>query len=281
MATEYHTHIESTNKLFSVNLKELWHYRDLILLFTRRSFVVTYKQTILGPAWIILSPFITSVIYTIVFGGIAGISTNGVPQLLFYMGSNAVWTYFATCFNKTASTFTSNAGVFGKVYFPRLTMPISTVLSAIVNFVIQLSMFGIFFIYYLVKGEVHPNWLALPLLLLLVLQLGGLGLGCGVIVSSLTTKYRDLAIVVGFGVQLWMYASPVVYPMSQLSNPALKLILHINPASAALETFRFVMLGTGEISISWWVLTIIITSILLFFGVILFNKVEKTFMDTV
>lgn len=281
MANEYHTHIESTNKLLSVNLKELWHYRDLILLFTRRSFVVTYKQTILGPAWVILTPFITSVIYTIVFGGIAGISTNGVPQLLFYMGSNAVWTYFATCFNRTASTFTSNAGVFGKVYFPRLTMPISTVLSAIVNFLIQLLMFGIFFVYYLVIGEVHPNWFALPLLFLVILQLGCLGLGCGVIVSSLTTKYRDLAIVVTFGVQLWMYASPVVYPMSQLKNPLFQFILHINPVSASMEAFRYIMLGTGEISLSWWILTITITAALLFFGVILFNKVEKTFMDTV
>ena len=281
MASEYHTHIESTNKLLSVNLKELWHYRDLILLFTKRSFVVTYKQTVLGPAWIILTPFITSVIYTIVFGGIAGISTNGVPQLLFYMGSNAVWTYFATCFNKTASTFTSNAGVFGKVYFPRLTMPISTVFSAVINFLIQLCMFGIFFVYYLVIGAVHPNWFALPLLLLVIFQLGCLGLGCGVIVSSLTTKYRDLAIVVTFGVQLWMYASPVVYPMSQLTNPFFQFILHINPASAAVETFRYVMLGVGEISVEWWLLTIVITAILLFFGVILFNKVEKTFMDTV
>lgn len=281
MASEYHTHIESTNKLLSVNLKELWHYRDLILLFTKRSFVVTYKQTVLGPAWIILTPFITSVIYTIVFGGIAGISTNGVPQLLFYMGSNAVWTYFATCFNKTASTFTSNAGVFGKVYFPRLTMPISTVFSAVINFLIQLCMFGIFFAYYLVIGAVHPNWFALPLLLLVIFQLGCLGLGCGVIVSSLTTKYRDLAIVVTFGVQLWMYASPVVYPMSQLTNPFFQFILHINPASAAVETFRYVMLGVGEISVEWWLLTIVITAIILFFGVILFNKVEKTFMDTV
>lgn len=277
----HHTHIEAKNNLLNVNLKELWTYRDLIILFTKRSFVVTYKQTILGPIWIILNPFITSVIYTIVFGGIAGISTNGVPQLLFYMGSNAVWTYFATCFNKTASTFTSNAGVFGKVYFPRLTMPISTVLSAVINFIIQLSMFGIFFVYYLAKGMVHPNWYALPLLLLVVCQLGCLGLGCGIIVSSLTTKYRDLAIVVSFGVQLWMYASPVVYPMSQLHNSLIRLILRINPASQALESFRYVMLGTGEVSVAWWSSTIIMTSIILFFGVILFNKVEKTFMDTV
>jgi lipopolysaccharide transport system permease protein len=278
---KYHTHIEAKTRLLSVDLKELWRYRDLILLFTRRSFVVTYKQTILGPAWIILNPFITSVIYTIVFGGIAGISTNGVPQLLFYMGSNAVWTYFATCFNRTATTFTANAGVFGKVYFPRLTMPISTVLSAAINFAIQLLMFGFFFIYYLAIGEVHPNWFAIPLLFLAVFQLGCLGLGCGVIVSSLTTKYRDLAIVVSFGIQLWMYASPVVYPMSQLEDPLFLHILHVNPVSASMETFRYVLLGTGEISLGWWVLTIVITAALLFFGVILFNKVEKTFMDTV
>ena len=277
----YHTHITAKHKLLDVDLKELWHYKDLILLFTRKNFVLTYKQTILGPIWIILNPFITSVIYTIVFGGIAGISTNGVPQVLFYMGSNAVWTFFATCLNKTATTFTANANVFGKVYFPRLTMPISTVLSSVINFFIQLLMFGIFWIYYLAKGEVFPNWGALPLLLLVLLQLGCLGLGFGIIVSSLTTKYRDLAILVTFGVQLWMYATPVVYPLSQIGNETLKLIIQINPVTQAVETFRYIFLGTGEISLFWWGISSIITAVVLVGGVLLFNKVEKTFMDTV
>lgn len=277
----YHTHITSKQKLLDVNLKELWHYKDLILLFTRKSFVLTYKQTILGPAWIILNPFITSVIYTIVFGGIAGISTNGVPQVLFYMGSNAVWTFFATCLNKTATTFTANANVFGKVYFPRLTMPISTVLSSVINFFIQMLMFGLFWVYYLAKGEVFPHWEALPFILLVLFQLGCLGLGFGIIVSSLTTKYRDLAILITFGVQLWMYATPVVYPLSQIKNKMLVNIVRINPVTQAMETFRYIFLGEGDVSVLWWGISIATTVIVLVGGVLLFNKVEKTFMDTV
>lgn len=280
MENEYHTHIESTNKLLIVNLKELWHYRDLILLFTKRSFVVTYKQTVLGTAWIILTLFITGVIYTIAFGSIAGISTNGVPQLLFYMGNNVVWMYFAAGFDKTASTLTSNARVYRKIYFPRLIMPILTVFSVIFNFVIQICMFRIFFVYYRVIGEIYPNWFALPLLLLVVFQLGCLGLGRRAIVSNLTTKYIYLAIVVTFGVQLWMYASQVICPMSQLTNPFFEFILHINSTSATVEMFRYVMLGVGEIGV-WWLLVIIIIVVFLFFRGMLFNKVEKTFIDIV
>lgn len=277
----YHTHITAKNRALDIDLKELWRYKDLIILFTRKNFVLTYKQTILGPIWIILNPFITSIIYTIVFGGIAGISTNGVPQVLFYMGGNAVWTFFASCLNKTASTFTSNANVFGKVYFPRLTMPISTVLSSIINFFIQLMMFGIFWIYYLVKHEISPNWTAFPLIFLILVQLGCLGLGCGIIISSLTTKYRDLAILVTFGVQLWMYATPVVYPLSQIGNDTLRLIILVNPVTQALESFRYIFLGIGEISFFWWSISGLITVVVLVSGVLLFNKVEKNFMDTV
>lgn len=277
----YYTRIESKPKLFDFDLKELWRYKDLIVLFTKRSFIVTYKQTILGPAWILLNPFITSVMYTLVFGMIAGLSTNGVPQLLFYMGSNAVWSFFASCLTRTATTFTSNAHIFGKVYFPRLTIPISSVLSSVVNFFVQLLMFGVFWVYYFSIGEIVPNLLYLPLLLLVLLQLGCLGLGCGIIISSLTTKYRDLAVLVSFGVQLWMYGSPVVYPLSQITNPTLQMLLHINPVSQALETFRFVFLGVGDISLVWWLISFAITVVILFFGVLLFNHVEKTFMDTV
>lgn len=278
---EYHTHIEAKTGLFDLNLKELYHYRDLIMLFTKRSFVVTYKQTILGPAWIILNPFITSIMYTIVFGQIAHLSTNGVPQLLFYMGGNAVWTFFASCLNKTANTFIANAGIFGKVYFPRLTMPISSVLSSLINFGVQMIMFFGLWGYYIIKGMVRPNWIGIPLYFLVLIQLGALGLGCGIIISSLTTKYRDLAILVGFGVSLWMYASPVVYPMSQIDNKYLLTIIHINPVTQALETFRYLFLGTGEISFYWWCLSITITFIILLGGIVLFNRVEKTFMDTV
>lgn len=281
MNEQYHTHIEAKSGLFSVDFRELWKYRDLILLFTKRDFTLRYKQTILGPIWIILNPFITSVIYTIVFGHIAGISTNGVPQVLFYMGSNAIWSFFAACLTRTAGTFTSNAGIFGKVYFPRLTTPISTVISSAIDLFIQLLMFGLFWIYFLVREEIHPNWWGMPLLPIVLLQLGCLGMGFGVVVSSLTTKYRDLAMLVGFGVSLWMYATPVVYPMSQIQNPVLRTAVNINPVTQAVETFRFIVLGTGEISLFWWGVTVLITAVVLAGGVLLFNKVEKTFMDTV
>ncbi len=277
----YHTHIESKHKLLDFNLKEVWKYRDLIFLFTKRSFTVRYKQTILGPAWLLLNPFLTSVMYNLVFGVIAGLSTEGVPQLLFYMGSHAVWAFFAACLTTTAGTFLSNAGIFGKVYFPRLTMPISSVFSALINFGIQLLMFGFFWVYYIAIGQVSPNWLYIPLFLLVLLQLGCLGLGFGIIISSLTTKYRDLNVLVGFGVQLWMYGTPVVYPLSQINNPLLGTLIRINPVSQALETFRFIFLGTGNVSFFWWGISIAITAVILFIGIILFNKVEKTFMDTI
>ncbi len=277
----YDTIIKPKNKLLSLNLKEVWQYRDLIWLYTIRSFQVTYKQTILGPAWIFLNPFITSLIYTFVFGGIAGLSTEGVPQLLFYMGGNAVWTFFSSSLTKTANTFTANASVFGKVYFPRLTMPISIVLSSIIHFGIQMIMFLAFWSYYVFKGEVRPHWTALPLLVLVLLQQGCLALGCGIVVSSLTTKYRDLAVVVTFGVQLWMYVTPIVYPISSLPNGNLKTLLLINPVTCGVETFRYIFLGQGTLSLLWWSVSIGITITVLFLGIIMFNRVEKTFMDTV
>lgn len=278
---KYHTHIESHSSVFHIDLKELWRYKDLIVLFTRRSFVTRYKQTILGPAWLLLSPFITSVIYTLVFGQIAGLSTDGAPQILFYLGSAAVWTFFSSCLTQTAGTFTNNAAIFGKVYFPRLTMPISNVLSSAINFFISLLMFCFFWIYFIAIGGVYPNWALLPLLFVILLQLGLLGLGFGIIISSLTTKYRDLSILVTFGVQLWMYGTPVVYPISQIKNPTLALLVHINPASQAVETFRYIFLGAGIVSGFWWMISWLFTIAVLVIGVLIFNKVEKTFMDTI
>lgn len=278
---QYQIHIEAKTKLLDIDLKELWRYRDLVFLFTKRSFVVKYKQTILGPAWLILNPFLTSVIFTLVFGKIAGLSSDGVPEILFYLGSNAVWSFFANCLTQTAGTFTSNSSIFGKVYFPRLTMPISTVISSMINFGIQFLMFGVFWLYFIVTNAIQPNYAFIPLYLLVLIQLGALGLGFGIIISSLTTKYRDLAILVGFGVSLWMYGTPVIYPISKITNKALLFIAHINPATQALETFRYIFLGNGEVSVFWWVITIISTAIILCIGVLLFNKVEKTFMDTI
>lgn len=281
MMNQYHTHISSKHRWFDLNLKEVWRYRDLIVLFTRRSFVLTYKQTVLGPAWIFLNPLISSIIYAFVFGGIAGIQTDGVPQLLFYLCSNAIWIFFSSCVTKNAQTFTANAGVFGKVYFPRLTTPISNVLASIIQFGVQMILVMLFLAYYLAKGAVSPNWWAWLLIPVALVHLGVMGLGFGIIISSLTTKYRDLAILVNFGVQLWMYATPIVYPLSQLGDGLMKTILLINPVTAPVEVFRYAVFGRGTIVPAYLALSWAVTLLVAVFGVMLFNHVEKTFMDTV
>lgn len=278
---KYHTHITSRRRWFELNLKEVWQYRDLIILFTRRNFTVRYKQTVLGPAWLFINPIISSLIYTFIFGGIAKIGTEGVPQILFYMSGNAIWTYFSTCVTKNASTFTSNANVFGKVYFPRLTMPISNMLTSGIEFCIQMLMVFVFLIYYLIAGAVDPHWTFWALVPFVLMHLGLMGLGVGIIISSLTTKYRDLSILVGFGVQLWMYITPVVYPLSQAGESVFKTLLLLNPVTAPVEVFRYAMLGQGTIvpwALVWSAFFTLVVSI---FGIMIFNRVEKTFMDTV
>ena len=280
-SNKYHTHLERKNGWFDINLKEVWQYRDLIWLFTKRTFVLRYKQTILGPLWVILQPLITTLIFTLVFGGIAGISTDGVPQVLFYMAGNAVWSFFAACLNGTASTFTGNAGVFGKVYFPRLVSPISTVLSSMVNFFIQFAMFLCFWAYYLIVGEISPNYVGMLMLPVILVYLGLLGLGFGIIVSSMTTKYRDLAMLVGFGVSLWMYITPVVFPVSTLGNGGLYKLVMLNPVTCAVETFRWAFLGQGIFNPVHWGISAGVMAVVVFVGVVIFSKVEKTFMDTV
>ena len=269
---------------FDLDLKELWQYRDLVLMFVKRNFTVLYKQTILGPAWILLNPLMTTIIFNVVFTGIAGMNSGGgVPSFLFYMAGNTVWTFFASCVNSTANTFVANAGVFGKVYFPRLAMPVSQVLTSLLNFFIQVLMFAGFWVYFAITdpGCIHLTawaW-ALPLLMLDVMLLG---LGVGIIVSSLTTKYRDLAIAVTFGVQLWMYATPVVYSMDTLvESPRLAMLVSINPMTAPVELFRLATLGEGTISAGSLTLSVVMTLVLLAIGVILFSRIEKTFMDTV
>lgn len=277
----YHIHISSKHRMLELNLKEVWQYRDLIALFTKRTFALTYKQTILGPVWLFLNPFISSIIYAFVFGGIAGIGTDGVPSLLFYMSGNAIWIYFSGCVTKNASTFTANANVFGKVYFPRLTIPISNVFSAVIQFGIQILMVLVVLIYYVATGAVQPHWGAWLLIPLILVHLGLLGLGCGIIISSLTTKYRDLAILVTFGVQLWMYITPVVYPLSQLGDGWMKTILMFNPVTAPVEMFRYALLGQGIIMPGYLAYSWVVTVIVVIVGIMIFNKVEKTFMDTV
>ena len=280
-AQQYHTHITSEHKWFDLKLKEVWQYKDLIVLFTKRSFKLTYKQTVLGPAWLFLNLIMTSIIYTFVFGGIAGISTDGVPQILFYMSGNAIWTFFSSCLTKNANAFIANSGVFGKVYFPRLTTPISNVLSSVVQFGIQMTLVLAFLVYYVATGAVHPNWFAWLVIPVVLLNLGIMGLGCGIIISSLTTKYRDLSILVSFGVSLWMYATPIVYPISQIDNELFRTILMINPATAPIELFRYALLGQGTISIPSLICSWVFTIAVAVLGIMVFNKVEKTFMDTV
>ena len=277
----YHTHISSRHNWYDLKLKEVWRYRDLILLFTKRSFVVRYKQTILGPAWIFLNPLISSIIYAFVFGGIAGIGTDGVPTLLFYLAGNAAWLFFSTCVVSNARTFTENANVFGKVYFPRLTMPISNMLFAVIQFGVQMILVLLLLGYYVAVGAVTPNWSAWLCLPLVLLHLGVMGMGFGIIVSSLTTKYRDLAILVDFAIQLWMYATPVVYPMSELGEGWMRTVLILNPVTAPVELFRYAILGQGSVMPGALALSAATTVVVLLIGIMIFNKVEKTFMDTV
>ena len=240
-----------------------------------------YKQTILGPAWLFLNPFLTSVVYTEVFGNIAKIDTNGIPPILFYLTSTAIWAFFSESITRNAQTFTSNANVFGKVYFPRLTVPVSNILSAAIQFCIQMIMVGIFLAYYVMKGMVSPNWLYFLLIPVILLHLGLMGMGFGIIISSLTTKYRDLGILVTFGVQLWMYGTPIVYPLSEIGDGLLKTAVMINPVTMPVELFRYALLGQGTVLPEFLVLSWIITILVVLFGIMIFNRVEKTFMDTV
>lgn len=265
---------------FAINFVDLWRYRDLIMLFVRRDFVANYKQTILGPLWFLLQPLLTTVVFTVIFGKIARIPTDGLPQVLFYLGGIVAWNYFSTCLTKTADTFVANAGIFGKVYFPRLAIPVSVVITNLITFCIQFGLFLLVMLYYFFAGSViQPNlWILLTPLLLL--QMAALGLGVGILVSSMTTKYRDLNFLVGFGVQLWMYATPVVYPMSQIPGKWQWVYL-LNPMATVIETFRFAFLGAGTIDLVRLLASAGITIAILVSGIILFSRVEKNFMDTV
>lgn len=264
---------------FELDLKELWKYRDLIGLFVKRNFISQFKQTVLGPAWAIIQPLLTTIIFTVVFGSLAGLAANGVPSFLFYMSGTIAWNYFSTCLIQTANTFVGNAGILGKVYFPRLVMPVSTVLTNLISFSIQFFMFIGFLFYYCFKGEVYPT-IYILLFPLLVIQMAMLGLGSGIIISALTTKYRDLKMLVSFGVQLWMYGTPVAYDMRIIPKKILGLYM-LNPMTPVINTFRKAFLGVGEFSLKYYWIGWMITIILLLIGIVIFNHVEKTFMDTV
>lgn len=277
------TVIKPKERLLQLDLKELWHYRDLCSLFVRRNITTQYKQTILGPLWYIIQPLITMVMYMVVFGGIANISTDGLPQPLFYLGGICMWQYFSDCLNKTSSTFTDNAGIFGKVYFPRLVVPLANVLANLLRFCIQFVLFLIVYAIYqiwVLPGGIHTNGYAL-LLPLLVLMLAGLALGFGILFSSLTTKYRDLQLLLTYFVSLWMYATPIIYPLSTITNPKLHFLMSLNPLTGIVEAFKYGFLGAGEFSWGLLAYSFSFMVALLAIGIVIFNRVQKTFMDTV
>lgn len=276
--------IEANTSIWNIDFKELWRYRDLIRMYVKRDIVTLYKQTILGPLWFIIQPLITTVMFMVVFGGIAGISTDGLPQPLFYMSGLLCWNYFADCLNKCGNTFTANQNVFGKVYFPRLVVPLSITISNLMKMGVQFGLFLTIYLIYICKGvEVHITSYVL-FLPLLVLMLAGLGLGFGLIITSVTTKYRDLTFLVQFGVQLWMYATPVIYPLSTLSTGRAAQylwLMKLNPLTSILETFKLAFLGTGTFSWGYFSYSLAFTIVVMTLGILVFNKVQKSFMDVI
>lgn len=276
--------ISSKQKLISLNFKEIWRYRDLLLLFVKRDVVTLYKQTILGPLWYVIQPLFTSVIFTLIFNNLGNISTGGVPPFLFNLAGITAWNYFKECFTGTSNTFTKNQSIFGKVYFPRVIMPMSVTISNLLKFGIQLGVFLGFYIYYVLKGSIIGLNLNLLLFPVYVLMMALLGLGLGMIISSLTTKYRDLTILIGFGVQLLMYVSAVPYPVSEAKAKfpeTVALLVEYNPLTQIIEGFRFMLLNTGNFSWIGFVYTFIISVVLFLLGLIVFNITEKSFIDTV
>lgn len=285
MEQKWTTIVKSDNKLIDMDLKGLKNCKDLIMLFVRRTFVAKYKQTVLGPAWAVIQPFFTTVVYSVFFGNIAGLGASGVPNFIFYLSGTIVWTLFANCLTETSNTFTGNSAILGKVYFPRLVMPISTSISQFIGFFIQFVFMICFLVYYLiVDAGVKPNLLILFTPVLFV-QLALLGMGFGMIISSLTTKYRDLTMVVGFGVSLWSYCSPVAYDMFSRSQLAAGSMFYnvymLNPVTPVINVFRYAFLGTGEIDWLFYGISWITTILVALAGALMFSKSEKTFMDTV
>ncbi len=279
---DYTTIIKPKNRLFEVNLKEIWQYRDLLSMFIKRDIITHYKQTILGPTWFFIQPALTTIMYMVVFGGIAKISTDGLPQPLFYLAGIVLWQYFSDCLNKTSGTFVANQAIFGKVYFPRLIVPLSNVISNLVRMGIQFLLFIAVYLFYIIVQDVAimPNIHALLFPVLIVI-LAGLALGFGIIISSMTTKYRDLTILFSFIVQLWMYATPVIYPMSTIKNETLRMLMALNPLSSIFEAFKYGMMGVGQFSWIQLGYSFGFMVILLGIGIVIFNKVQRSFMDTV
>ncbi len=277
---EYTTHIKAKTGWFDIDLKELIKYKDLIYLFFKRNYTTRYKQTVLGPIWLIIKPMMTVALYAFVFGNLAGLASPGVPQIVFYLCSNALWAFFSSSLTQTAGTFTANAGIMGKVYFPRLVMPVSAVLTGAFDLLIQVVMLVVVMAGYTVAGVHFELGLMVLLTPVVIFQTALLGLGCGIIIAALTTKYRDLVVLVGFGVQLWMYITPVVYTMDLIPEKYFSLYM-LNPMSPIMECWRKAVIGTGTFWWGYWGISWIITLFVLFIGIVLFSKIEKTFMDTV
>lgn len=276
---EWDAVIEAKHSLFDLNFKELWHYRDLLVLFVRRDFVTVYKQTILGPLWFFIQPILTTITFTIIFGNVAQLSTDGAPKVVFYMAGITLWNYFSTCLTAVSGVFNTNAGIFGKVYFPRLIMPLTIVISNLMKFGVQFLLFLCFVSYFVVQEQIHPNlWvLALPLVIVLMALIA---MGIGLILSSMTTKYKDLNQLISFGMQLFMYATPVIYPSSAIP-PAYQWVVNLNPLVSLFDYMRFAFLGVGSFTLSDFIFPTVFSVVILFFGILVFNKVQKTFMDTV
>ncbi|WP_445727501.1 ABC transporter permease [Flavobacterium sp.] len=275
--------ITPKNKFLSLNLKEVWRYRDLLFLFVKRDIVTVYKQTVLGPLWYLIQPLFTSITFTIIFNNVAGISTGSIPPFLFNLAGIMVWSYFTSCLNATSDTFRANAGMFGKVYFPRLIVPISVVISNLVKFLIQFAIFIAFYFYYVMKGTVIQFNESVFLFPLLIMVMGILGLGLGMLISSLVTKYRDFSYLVSFGVQLLMYVSAVMYPMAliKMKMPSLAWLVQYNPLAYIIETSRYMLLGVGDVSLFGVLYVVAITTFVFLFDLLIFNKTEKSFIDTV
>lgn len=277
--SKWDTVIESKSSLFDVNFREIWHYRDLLFLFVKRDFVTVYKQTILGPLWFFIQPILTTITFTIIFGNVAGLSTDGSPKLVFYMAGITLWNYFSTCLTTVSGVFNANAGIFGKVYFPRLIMPLTIIVSNLMKFGVQFLLFLLFVFYYSFHGKIQPNsWVLLTPLIVLLMAI--IAMGMGLILSSLTTKYKDLNQLISFGVQLFMYATPVIYPSSAVPQN-FKWIVDLNPLVGLFNYFRYAYLGAGSFSFQMLYYPILFSIVILAFGIIVFNKTQKTFMDTV
>lgn len=276
--------IKGRSSLFDLKFGDLWRYRDLLVMFVKRDFVSFYKQTVLGPLWFFIQPIFTTIVFSFVFGNLAGISTEGAPKYLFYLTGITSWAYFSDCLTKTSTVFRDNASIFGKVYFPRLIMPLSIVVSNLVRFGVQLLLLlcmMTYFYFFPIQGSSFHMTYALFLFPILVILMALLGLGLGLIITAMTTKYRDLTFLVTFGVQLLMYATPVIYPLSYAREKGYASIVALNPMSGIIETFRYAFLGTGEFSMASLAYSALVTVIILFFGILIFNKTEKNFVDTI